>query len=736
MRAVLSLVLMIVFRTGCMAATGWMSHEVFDNSPSPGGYFHSLGSVTGPSALELSGGKCPVETRRVRTPPNALRLRWTSRTGGDWRLQLKVPAEYGRRFDFQGDHLSLWCYSEKGMAPGEGPLVALQDRTGAGTPTIPLVTGERRVPPGCWVRLEIPFKAFVSLFNWTEEARFDPGKLASVSFVQGLDDAKEHELIIDDVRVRDAVRDGVVVDWEPATGHSPMAGLVARGAERHVDLTWTEPPGAAGTAAVDHFVIQRARESGPFVPVGVQRPGVGRYADFVGTPGPLWRYRISAVDQWDRESGPLGIAEARTRVLDDESLLTMVQEACFRYYWEAAHPRAGMALEILPGDENLVAVGASGFGVMAMLVAAERGFVPREAIVERLLKILTFLESADRFHGAWPHFLDGRTGHVVPLFGPYDDGGDLVETAYLIQGLLAARQYFSGTAPGEQQVRERITRLWESVEWDWYRGAGDGTVLYWHWSPTHGWHIRHPLVGWNETMIPYLLAIASPTHPVPASVYHTGWAGVGDLQVSYRQGWGRTLDGDHYTNGHVYHGIRLGVGVGSGGELFFSQFSFLGFDPRGQRDAYADYFENNRALALINRAYCVANPRHRAGYGPDCWGISAGIHGGGKPLERDETGTITCHAAVGSMPYTPRESMAALKHFYRDHGSRIWGVYGFYDGFNLSENWFDPVYMGLNQAPMTVMIENHRSGLIWRVFMANPEISPMLRRIGFKSVAR
>nr|MBA3482579.1 hypothetical protein [Pirellulales bacterium] len=308
------------------------------------------------------------------------------------------------------------------------------------------------------------------------------------------------------------------------------------------------------------------------------------------------------------------------------------------------------------------------------------------------------------------------------------------ETAFLVQGLLAARQYFDGDADAEREIRDSVTQLWREVEWDWYRKSPDGDVLYWHWSPDHAWHISHPLVGWNETMIVYLLAIASPTHAVPASLYHTGWAGQSDLAVKYRQSWSRTTEGDHYTNGNEYYGIKLDVGCGTGGDLFFTQFSNLGFDPRGRRDRYTNYFNNNCNFAIINRAYCIDNPRQRVGYGPECWGRSAGINsGGGKPTPRDDNGTICASAALGCFPYTPDESMAALKHFYRTLGGKTWGAYGFHDGFNQTEQWYDEAYMGLNQAQIVVGVENHRTGLVWKHFMANPEIAPALEAIGFTS---
>jgi hypothetical protein len=357
--------------------------------------------------------------------------------------------------------------------------------------------------------------------------------------------------------------------------------------------------------------------------------------------------------------------------------------------------------------------------------------VPREQVAERLQRILRFLGRADRFHGVWPHFIDGRTGKAWAFFGPNDDGADLVETAFMFQALLAARQYFTRDTPVEREIVETVTRLWREAEWSWFRHPSDADVLVWHWSPTVGFLIDHPLIGWNETLIVYLLAIASPTHPVPASMYHTGWAGRSPRHLAYRRNWSRTTDGDGYVNGSSYYGLTLDVGVPA--ELFFTHFSFLGFDPRGRRDKYTNYFENNRTIARIHQAYARENPRQRVGYG-DAWGRSAGVNAGnGRATPDGDNGTITVHASLASFPYTPQESMRALTHFYRNLGDRLWGIYGFRDGFNETEGWFEDVYMGLNQAPTVVMIENHRTGLLWKLFMANPEIAPALDAIGFTS---
>lgn len=411
------------------------------------------------------------------------------------------------------------------------------------------------------------------------------------------------------------------------------------------------------------------------------------------------------------------------RDLPDGDLLDLVQRQTLRYFWDFAHPVSGMARERSNNVpeyhydyRETVATGGTGFGVMALLAGAERGFLPRPEVLERIQVIVAFLERAESHHGVFSHFLNGGSGAIVP-FSPKDDGPDLVETSFLVAGLLCARQYFAGPSPRETALRDRIDRLWQAVDWDWHtRGGSD--VLYWHWSPRHGWAMDHPIRGWNECLITYLLAAASPTHPVAASAYHNGWT-----------------DSPDFRNGRSYYGIELPLGPPCGGPLFFSHYSFLGLDPRGLRDRYADYWAQNLAHTRINRAHCIANPKGYAGYGPDCWGLTAcdGDAGYSAFCPQNDGGVIAPTAALSAMPYTPQESMAALRHFYEDLGGDIWRRHGFADSFNRTRGWVADGNIGIDQGPIVVMIENHRSGLLWELFMSCPEVQAGLSRLGFES---
>lgn len=719
--SLLRLALLFAVPAVAAAQMDYDRHVVFDNSLPDGSFYYSTTERVAPSEFDTKDGKLPVDAVHYFTPPNALRLKWLSAEGGDWGVTLNVRARYGR-VEFSGKALSFWCYAEEPLTKEYAPRIYLQDSDGHGTPAIELIGSLPSLPAGKWIRVRLPFDSFTGIARDTQDVAFHPEKLERIQIYQGLNDNKPHTLYLDEITVDDGSAAALPAPAAPG-------GVQAKGYDRHVDLTWAP----VKDPELQFYKIYRSMDGKPFEAIATQRGNRTRYEDFLGASGKTARYKVSAVNSTYAESSQSGEASATTRELTDDELLSMVQEACFRYYWEAGHPNAGMSIEILPGDENLIALGSSGFEIMALVVGVERGFITREQGLERMQKIVRFLSTADRFHGVWPHFLDGRTGKTVAYFGKYDDGGDLVETAFLMQGLLVARQYFNRDTPPEKELRTTITGFWNTVEWDWYRGGPDPNFLYWHWSPDAGFHIQHPLIGWNETMIIYLLAIASPTHPVPPTMYFTGWSSQSETAVKYRQGWGRTTEGDHYANGNTFYGHKLDVGVGNGGELFFTQYSFMAFDPRGKHDKYTNYFQNNRNIALISHDYSVQNPRHYKDYGDNSWGRSAGVNaGGGRPLPRDDNGTITCTAALAAFPYTPDESMKALKHFYRDLGGKLWGNYGFRDGFNATENWYEDVNMGLNQAPIVVMIENHRSGLIWKTFMSNPEIQPALDKIGFQ----
>ena len=434
--------------------------------------------------------------------------------------------------------------------------------------------------------------------------------------------------------------------------------------------------------------------------------------------------------------------------LSDEMLLDTIQYYTFQYFWDGAEPNSGLAPErinlsgIYPqNDQHVVTTGGSGFGLMAVLVGIDRGFISREEGVQRFEKIAGFLEEADRFHGAWPHWMDGKTGKVVP-FGQKDDGGDLVETSFLAQGLICVQEYFKTGSEREKQLSERIKTLWHDIEFNWYEKDGSD-VLYWHWSPNYAWQMNFPLEGYNECLITYITGASSPNYSIKADSYHKGWARNGDI-VQPSSKYGYTLNLKHNGN------------PSAGGPLFWAHYSYLGFNPSISSDKYANYWDINVAHTLMNRAYCIQNPKKFDGYGENLWGLTASYSikgysewedGGGR--ERNDLiasdlylgyvahnpdkdyGVIAPTAALSSFPYAPDECMKVAKNIYFNLGDKTFGKYGPYDAFSVEHNWYPRSYLAIDQGPIVCMIENYRTGLLWDLFMNCPEVKEGLNKLEF-----
>lgn len=406
-------------------------------------------------------------------------------------------------------------------------------------------------------------------------------------------------------------------------------------------------------------------------------------------------------------------------IISDNSLLDLVQQQTFKYFWDNGHPVSGLARERSNATPETVTSGGSGFGIMAIVTGVERGFITRTQGLNRLQTIVSFLKNtAQKFHGAFPHWLNGTTGLVIP-FSQYDNGADLVETSYLMMGLLTARQYFNAPDATETNLRNDINTLWNGVEWNWFRQSNQN-VLYWHWSLNFNWQMNHQIRGWNECLITYVLAASSTTYSIPAVVYSSGWTANGS---------------NGFINGNSYYGLTLPLGPAYGGPLFFSHYSFLGINPNMLSDVYANYQLQTLNHTKINYEYCKDNPKNFYGYSDSCWGLTASDIQNGYTASSptNDVSVIAPTAAISSLPYTPTESMKALKFFYYVLGDKIWGEYGFKDAFSLHNPWFAGSYLAIDQGPIIVMIENYRSGLLWNLFTSCPEVKAGMLSLGFSA---
>jgi len=433
----------------------------------------------------------------------------------------------------------------------------------------------------------------------------------------------------------------------------------------------------------------------------------------------------------DKSSSAVADEPVKGPPLSDEQLIDLVQRQTFKYFWDFAEPNSGMGRERYhpdgnypENDSNIVTTGGSGFGLMSIISGISRGYVSREEGVQRLNKIADFLNTADRFHGAWPHWINGETGRVKP-FGTKDNGGDLVETSFLTAGMITVREYFKTGNAEEQALAEKYDLLWKGVDWDWYRNGRN--VLYWHWSPNYAWEMNFPLEGYNECLITYVMAAASPTHSITAAPYHQGWARNGGI-VTAAKSFDIPLILKH-------NGAEL-----TSGPLFWAHYSYLGLDPNQLTDQYANYWDLNVNHTKINYKYCIQNPNHFKGYGPDYWGLTAsysrnenGSVGYDAHMPSNDKGVVSPTAAISSIVYLPNESIAAMRNFYENYNSQIWGPAGFYDAHSANYNWSARQYLAIDQGPQVVMLENYRSGLLWKLFMNAPEVKQGLIKLGFQS---
>ena len=673
-------------------------------------FFYGNVKSSGNSSVKNQNNKLLVDKNEFHSPGNTLFLDYKNAKDGKWEVSIEYEEVRGKDFFTQSNFLSFWIKSEKNDS-NILPTVKFQKTDGSFSKSITFKLTKKNQ----WENV------LIDISSLDASVKDNPKSVKAVVFSQPENSDSNNKIWLDDIAFIDSK--------EKKTISSIPKISFAKGYMKHVDLKWNP--------IIDNNIryvkIYRSENGKDFKPVGIQDSYIDRFADFTNQTGKKYSYKISFLDKLFNESKLSEIVSAETKNMSDDELMSMVQEASFNYYWDGAETASGLSKENTNGRQNMIATGASGFGVMALITGTERGFISRKESVERFTKIVNFIEKADKYHGAVAHFIDGTTGKTEPFFGTKDNGADLVETSFFVQGLLAAHQYFNKDNAEEKNIRQKIDKFWKEIEWDWFKQTPDSKYLYWHWSPDQGWVINHNLIGWNETMVTYLMAIASPTHSVPASMYYSGWASQEKRAQDYRKDWGNSDEGAMYTNGNLYYGIKLDVGVNKGGPLFFAHYSFMGYDPHGLTDRYTNYFKNNQNIAKINYLYCVENPKKQKGYGKDGWGLTASDGPNGynpdEPVEREDTGKLTPTGAIASFPYTPTESMAVLKNFYLNYGDFLWGEYGFRDSFDLNNNWCSPIFMGLNQAPMTVMMENHRSGLIWNLFMSHPDVKAGIEKL-------
>ncbi len=627
---------------------------------------------------------------------SALKFNYFSSANGTWKVSI-YRNDWSAANLTNTDSLSFYLFSGNEFPDTALPLIAIKTALVSGTGEITsslfkLSDFNSNIKKGEWNRIVFPLEKFFVATS------LNPSAVKGIIFTQSEKNNTSRLIYIDEIKA-----------FKSILSVPPVTGLKATGYDSHAELNWTKP--ASGMS----YRIYASFDGGSNFSIRGETTE-SYYLDFVPLEDLNKSVIYKVVTAYQQIESATVETTAQIRDFTDDELLDMMQRYTFRYFWEGAHQATGMALERTNGGASTAATGATGMGLLAMIAAYEREYRPREEIKDRILSILNFLEKCDRHHGAWSHWYNADTGKTQP-FTTYDDGGDLVETAYLVEGLIALKNYFTGDDTKSVQIREKADQLWKGVEWNWYR-QGNQNVLYWHWSPNYNWKMNMKITGWNECLITYIMAASSPTYGVPKEVYTQGWARNGSM-----------------VNKRTYYGYLISLSPNWGGPLFWIHYSFLGLNPNGLKDQYANYWTENVNTAKIHFEYGKANPKGHLNYSGKNWGLTASDDPYGytahQPMSNDN-GTISPTAALASFPYTPDESMAALKYFYRERGKDIFGKYGPYDAFNDDVNWVQKAYLGIDQGPIVVMIENYRTGLLWNTVMKDSDLKSGLDKLGFE----
>jgi len=690
-------------------AVAGQSQEVFFFTEGTNNTFYDQGVVdksnlgestfefTYPPGLPQYNDKVPCSTTAYKGS-TSLKFNYTSAENGNWRVTIYRSG--WSTADISGlDSLAFYVFSENEFSASAMPLLGFRavNQSGSGDVNSQLFSLENyneNIPANEWIKVKFPLSV---LFTDSESSDLDFTKVKGIIFNQSESNGTSRLILIDEISAYKSMAEIPAVENLTATGY-----------DSHAELSWDSPVEDLAYRIYASFDSEanfelRAETSENF------------YLDFVpqNARNSTVTYRVATLFQGMESEAVETSAEIRD--FSDGELLEMVQRYSFHYFWEGAHQATGMALERSNGNGRTAASGATGMGLMAMIVAHEREYKPQEEIKDRILKILEFLENCERHHGAWSHWYNADTYQTQP-FTEDDDGGDIVETSYVAAGLIALKNHFTGTDEKSVQIRETADALWKEIDWDWYRNGQN--VLFWHWSPNINFQKNMKVTGWNECLVTYVMAASSPTHEIPKVVYDQGWAGNGAM-----------------VNPRTFYGHEIRLSPDWGGPLFWIHYSHLGINPHGLSDKYADYWQEHVNTAKIHHAYAVENPGGHTNYSDKNWGLTASDDPYGytahQPMHNDN-GTISPTAALSSMPYTPEETMKALKYFYRERGTDLFGKYGFYDAFNDNFNWVAESYLGIDQGPIVVMLENHRTGLLWNAVMKDSDVQAGLDKLGFE----
>ncbi len=705
-----------VFLATIAAASADTYPEVlFENSVLSGSYMHSQVHYDGLSWVENVKGRLPVSDSVFFTPGNALSLKYTSSSKGDWHVGINYADSSRYYHPKNGDVLAFKLFVVSNTHADMLPKLVITQEGNSESTLINLASYISDFQSNMWLNVKIPL-ADVAGLHLTDA-------ICGIRFEQGGADDGTHWLYVDQVEFLPASPPSAKLS-------SPAVLTTAKAYDRHVDLTWQLPL----TPSIRYIKIYRSEDNQQFEPVAIRPVFVQKGTDFVPYSNKTYYYKIAWVDYDYLESPFSGVLKAETKTAGDEELLDFIQAAHVNYFMERVEVNSGMHAISFGIDDATVSVKETGLSILAYIVAAKRGFVSHSVITNRLVRILGFLEGVEKYNGAFPALLDGRTGNGIFAIDSVPEG-DVKATAFLMQGLLAAQQYIVGAGEGADSLTEKINAVWNGIEWNRFTIGGQEGILLDRWSPVVGFKDALPLGGFGDDFIGYLLALASPEHAIPPVAYEEGLGVPRELvddpvtmELVENQLFSVNIQHEEdtiipqyqestYTNDTTLYG--LDIRVGSIDESLLEAYQpFLAFDPRNKKDKFADYYANNINLT---KAYQRRDNERGCGISLDLWGCNALSD----TLEHPAL-AINPAIACASYGYIPEEAVRSIRTLYNDYGNVLFTEYGFRKWMSSDADAIADEYDSLNQAAAVVMIENGRSGLIWELFSNHPDIKKVI----------
>jgi len=687
---------------------------LFENSIVSGNYMNSRVYHDDRSWVENVTGRLPVSDSIFFTPGNSLSLKYTSAENGSWETQVTFSETATRYAPDKADVLTFKLYVVSDMLSEMLPRLALRHNDTVSR-VLELADYIDDFRTNMWLDVRVPVNAF---------GVPNEGAIDGIQLSQGQTDTNTHWLYLDQIEFVSANPPRVKLS-------SPAVLASATGFDQHVDLTWQLPL----TPSIRYIKIYRSEDNEHFEPIAIRPIFVQKYTDFVPYPEKTYFYKIAWVDYDYLESPFSEVIEATTHTASDSELLDFIQAAHFNYFLERTEINSGMHAIHFGVDDATVSVMETGLSVLSYIVGVERGFISRKAAIGRLRRIVDFLSKVERYHGAFPGKIDGRTGSGVFTIDSVPEG-DLEATSFLMQGLLVAEQYLGADSGRVGALTAEIDTLWRGVEWDKFVVAGQENILLDRWSPVSGFRGARPMGGFGKDFISYILALASPEHALPPGAYGGGLGIPRELidstyameltandsfAVDVGNGGYRVLPDYRefsYTADTTIYGLPITVGSVDT-TLLEAYVPFFAFDPRGKRDTFTNYFTNN--VNLTNAIRRRDNERGYGGFSTTIWGANV--------IGADSSGNVyAINPAVptASYAYSPRAALQSIRALYEGYGNMLFTEYGFRKWVAPERNAVAEGYDALNQAAVVVMIENGRSGLIWDLFASCPAIKKVI----------